>query len=227
MFGLPGRKTEAGKPVRQSREEVDRRGDAIIGAGCCRFLSRTQVHGTRTGHCAEDFQRDQGAVGVPQQCRVGLSHAGSGGRDAIGGRGAAHPAGHADRLWLGGRPVYIWMSRRSVCTSGTTDGCFRHSSASGIWGIPSSSWNMMRKPCRRPTICSTWDRAPGRRAAISLPKDAERDHGERCFSDRTVFAWRGDGLVAASGAKGQGASLRVGARKHNLKGITARIPLGY
>ena len=60
----------------------------------------------RARHRAADPARDRRAAAVPGQRGGGLSVAGAGGGHAVGRRGAAHPAGHPDRLVAGGRAVH-------------------------------------------------------------------------------------------------------------------------
>ena len=87
------------------------------------------------------------AAGLPQKRGAGISHPRPQGRLAVGRRGAAHPAGHADRLVARSACCISSTSRASACTSATTTSSSTRSSACAIWAIRSSSSSTTRKPC--------------------------------------------------------------------------------
>ena len=72
---------------------------------------RRAAVGDRAPHRAADHARDRRAPALPGQRRHRLPVDGPRGGDAVGRRGAAHPAGHADRLGAGRRAL---RARRAV-----------------------------------------------------------------------------------------------------------------
>ena len=116
----------------------------------------------RAPHRAADHARDRRAPALPGQRRHRLPVDGPRGGDAVGRRGAAHPAGHADRLGAGRACSTCSTSRRSACTSATTRSSSRRSSACARSATRCSSSSTTSRRCARPTTSST--SARGRRA---------------------------------------------------------------
>ena len=83
-------------------------------------LRRAVALGARADHRAARPQGDPRAPGLPRQRRPRLPDARPAGGDPVGRRGAAHPAGHADRLEPDGRALHPRRAVASGCTSATT-----------------------------------------------------------------------------------------------------------
>ena len=77
----------------------------------CDWLDEVELTRDRAPHRAADPARDRRAAALPRQRRHRLPVAGPRGGDAVGRRGAAHPAGDADRLGAGRRAL---RPRRAV-----------------------------------------------------------------------------------------------------------------
>ena len=109
--GVQGRAAEArvargaGRRRRHPRAHLAERQARAAVAG------RRAALGDRAPHRAADRARDRRAPALPGQRRHRLPVDGSRGGDAVGRRGAAHPAGHADRLGARRRPL---RARRAV-----------------------------------------------------------------------------------------------------------------
>ena len=109
------------KIARKSIAEVTR----SLGAGRGRFFQLAEIHRTRTGDCPSDLERDSRTARVSRQRRVGLSDAGSGGRDACPVEKASASGWPRKSARDSSASSTSWMSRRSVCISGTIGACSR------------------------------------------------------------------------------------------------------
>ena len=84
------------------------------------WLAGVELSETDRRDRAADPARDRGAAALPRQRRRRLPQHGARGGDAVGRRGAAHPARDADRVVAGRACSTSSTSRRSACTSATT-----------------------------------------------------------------------------------------------------------
>ena len=147
-----------------ARADVDRRGRADR---------------DRAPHRAADPARDRRAAALPRQRRDRLPVDGPRGGDAVGRRGAAHPAGDADRLGAGRRAV---RARRAVdrpAPARQLQADRARWSACATSATPCSSSSTTSRRCARPT--TSIDIGPGagehggqRRRARARPRRSAR-----------------------------------------------------
>ena len=118
--GLQGGEAAAGEPRGQGRGDLDPRVHRDVRAGSAALDPgpRDDRHGA--GDRAAPRPRDHRAAGIPRQRRRRLPQPGALGTDPVGRRGAADPAGDADRLEPGRACSTSSTSPRSASTSATT-----------------------------------------------------------------------------------------------------------
>ena len=109
--GLQGRAAAARVARGADRRARDPRVRAAVGRRGAALARRGAAHRDRAPHRAADPARDRGAAALPRERRDRLPVDGPRGGDAVGRRGAAHPAGDADRVVARGRAVH---PRRAV-----------------------------------------------------------------------------------------------------------------
>jgi excinuclease ABC subunit A len=148
------------------------------------------------------------------------------GGDAVGRRGAAHPAGHADRLGARRRALRASTSRRSACTSATTPKLIGTLERLRDLATRCSSSSTTSRRCSRPTTSSTSARAPASTAATSSPRARPAGHGQPEVADRAVPVGQALDRGARPAAHADRHVEILGVKQHNLKNVDARIPLG-
>ena len=179
-------------------------------------------------HRPADTQGDTVTPEVPQGRGAGLPHPRPHGLDPERRRGAAHPAGYADRLRADGRPLRLRRAKRRAAPPSMTTCSSTPSSGCETWATPSSSWSMTRPSCARRTTSSTWARARASTAATSSPPaQSKRCRSTPCLSRGNTSAVGRVIPLPEERRPGNGGELVVkGARENNLKGVDLSIPMG-
>ena len=92
-------------------------------------------------------------------------------------RGAAHPAGHPDRLGPGRRALHPRRAEHRAAPARQRAACSTRCCACATWATPCSSSSTTRRPCARPITSSTW--APAR--ACTAAKSSRRARPTRSW----------------------------------------------
>ncbi len=103
--GLPGHPAQAGDPRGHGRRPVDRRGRGAVHRRRRRLAAHRRADRPRAADRRAGAQGDQRPARLPGRRRPGLPLARPRRGDAGRRRGAAHPAGHPDRLRAGRRAL--------------------------------------------------------------------------------------------------------------------------
>lgn len=142
----------------------------------------------------------------------------------------ARPRGSGSRpRWARASPgsSTCWTSPASASTPGTTSASSAPSKGSATWATPSSWWNTTRRPCGPPTGSWTWVRGRGSTGGGGGPGHPGGHPQKPAKPHRGLPQGEKRIPVPKERRKGNGKWLVLkGARAHNLKNVTLRIPLG-
>ena len=214
---------------REPGRPLDRRGLRAVGGRLRRVHEGPAARPPRAGHRGRSAQGDRRPPGLPARRRARLPVAGPRGGDAVRRRGAAHPAGHADRVRPGRRAV---RARRAVdrAAPARQPPADRHAVAAAR---PRQHPDRRRaRRGHRPRRRLGGRHRPRRRRARRAGRLLRPGRGPR---DVPRVAHRGLPLAAASRSRSRRSAVRstgqrqvgvVGAREHNLHDVDVAFPLG-
>ena len=201
--GVQGRAAEARVARGAGRRRRHPRAHRAERQARAAVAGRRAALGDRAPHRAADPARDRRAPALPGQRRHRLPVDGPRGGDAVGRRGAAHPAGHADRLGARRRAL---RARRAVDRPAPARQleAHRHARAPARRSATRcSSSSTTSRRCARPTTSSTSARAPASTAAAIVAEGtaAEVEKVAESLTGQFLAGTRDDRGARRSGAR--------------------------